>query len=204
VHRCIARIPIADQNGSKDPLRIGHLGSLYSKDDFLVFLQALENLTRKESLRAKVILWGPNLKNSDIPSPLSEFVEFRPTTDESAIIADLQSCRFAYAAYPFTQGLQCFARTSLPTKISTYVAAQCPILGHAPSDSTLATFLRQTRVGVAWHDLNPDHGVNAINSVLALKPPEHAWDDAVSTFFGRANVENMRKLLFQAARHSPK
>jgi hypothetical protein len=203
VHRCIARIPVTDQGRSKDQLRVGHLGSLYSKDDFIVFLKVLRSLARKECLHAKVVLWGPNLKSSDIPSSLSEFVEFRPTTDENAIIADLQSCQFAYAAYPFTRRLQCFARTSLPTKISTYVAAQCPILGHAPSDSTLATFLRQTKVGVAWHDLAPDHGVNAIKSVLALRPPEHAWDDAVSTFFGRANVETMRKLLFQAVRHSP-
>jgi len=204
VHRCIARIPVADHGRSKDQLRVGHLGSLYSKDDFIVFLKVLRSLARKECLHAKVVLWGPNLKSSDIPSSLSEFVEFRPTTDENAVIADLQSCQFAYAAYPFTRRLQCFARTSLPTKISTYVAAQCPILGHAPSDSTLATFLRQTKVGVAWHDLAPDHGVNAIKSVLALRPPEHAWDDAVSTFFGPANVETMRKLLFQAVRHSPK
>jgi hypothetical protein len=204
LHRCLARTEIAKCVTPNAGIRVGHLGSLYAKSDFFAFLQALKVVSFERRLPATVTLWGPNIAIDQVPQDLSSYVEFFPTTDEQAIIEKLENCDFAYAAYPFTQRLQCFGQTSLPTKLSTYVAAQCPILGHAPSDSTLATFLRQTKVGVAWHDLDRDHGVNAINSVLALKPPEHAWDDAMSTFFGRANVENMRKLLFQAARHSPK
>lgn len=202
VHRPIAPIIAKQRYFQKNEILIGHLGSFYAKNDFLVFLQALGILAARGNLSAKVILWGPNLRRSDVPPFLSHLVEHRPTTDESTIIAALERCQFAYAAYPFAEKLQCFSRTSLPTKLSTYVAAGCPILGHARCDSTLASFLRETRVGVLWRDLDVDHGISAIKSVLGLKPSGHAWDNAASTFFGERNIQKMRKFLFKATNHS--
>jgi len=195
VHRHIPWRRIQEAAETVGELRVGHLGSVYSKADFLVFVKALRSYGEEQGLRCRIILWGAHLKPADVPSDLSSIVEFRPTTDEAQVIEELQQCRFVYAMYPFAESLATFVRTSLPTKLSTYVMAQRPILGHSPHGSSLSTFLRQTKLGPLWDNLDVSSGKRAIEQVIAWKNREHLWSNARELFFGENNVRMMTSAL---------
>jgi len=176
-------------------IRVGHLGSIYSKREFLLFVKALKACCEEQGCAGKVMLWGSHLRPSDVPQVLAPFVELRPTADEKEVEQELRQCRFVYAMYPLASKLKTFVRTSLPTKLTTYVMAQRPILGHAPKNSTLATFLQQTKLGSLWSDLDPAAGKEAIAKAMCLVPTEHEWKQARDAFFGESNVERMRSAL---------
>jgi hypothetical protein len=197
VHRPIPWREMQQAPVRSGELRVGHLGSVYSKADFQVFLKALKSYSEEQSLSARITLWGAHLKPADLPSDLSPIVDFRPTTDEAQVIDELQQCRFVYALYPFAENLATFVRTSLPTKLSTYVMAQRPIFGHAPRESTLSAFLTETGVGRVWDNLNRQNGYDAIRDVLAMTPDANSWDRAAGAFFGKRNVATMGRLLRQ-------
>jgi hypothetical protein len=198
VHRYIGEAKISERKKESSQVRVGHVGSIYSKSDLRVFLGALKSYTDELGVGAKVVFWGANLRSGELPEHLASCVDLRPNTDEEGIIDALQDCDFAYAAYPFSPRLQLFAQTSLPTKLSTYVAARRPILGHAPPDSTLSEFLTKTGVGRQWDNLNHESGCESIRDVLAMRPDAQCWDRAAAAYFGKTNVETMARLLRRA------
>lgn len=202
VHRYIDEEKIPERKKESSQIRVGHLGSLYSKSDLGVFLQALHSYSSASRVGAKVVFWGANLRPDEVPRDLENYVDLRPNTDEQSILGALQDCDFVYAAYPFSQRLKCFARTSLPTKLSTYVAARRPILGHAPRESTLSEFLAKTGVGRVWDNLGIQSGCDSIRDVLAMRPDAGAWDRAADEFFGKKNVEAIARLLRKAVSFS--
>jgi hypothetical protein len=174
------------------------LGSIYSKSDLRVFLSALKSCASASGAGVQVVFWGANLRSGELTEDLASCVDLRPHTDEAGIIDALQGCDCAYAAYPFSRRLQLFAQTSLPTKLSTYVAARRPILGHAPRESTLSDFLAKTGVGRVWDNLGIQSGCDSIRDVLAMRPDTGSWDRAADAFFGKKNVEAMGRLLRKA------
>jgi hypothetical protein len=195
VHRYIGEDKITGRPKESCQVRVGHLGSIYSKSDLRDFLGSLKSYAAVSGAGVKVVFWGANLGSDELTGDLASFVDLRPNTDEHMIIDALQDCDFAYAAYPFSRRLQLFAQTSLPTKLSTYVAARRPILGHAPRESTLSAFLTETGVGRVWDNLNRQSGYDAIRNVLAMRPDANCWDRAAGAFFGKRNVATMARLL---------
>lgn len=195
VHRCLPSQALPAVVEEPSALLVGHVGSVYSRDDFLVFVEALKSYCEARRLAGKVRLWGSHLRPTDLPASLASWVELRPAADERDVVAALQQCRFVYAMYPFSPALGCFVRTSLPTKLSSYVMAGRPILGHAPFHSTLTTFLNETKLGVAWQDLDLQNGRQAIAGVLAGRVDDAAWENARNQYFGEQNLSTMRATL---------
>lgn len=204
VHRCIGEAKFTERKKDSSQVRVGHLGSVYSKSDLRVFVNALMSYAKAVGVGAQVVFWGANLRSGELEDDLASFVDLRPHSDEAGIIDALQDCDCAYAAYPFSRRLQLFAQTSLPTKLSTYVAARRPIFGHAPRESTLSDFLVKTGVGKVWDNLSIQHGLDSIRDVLAMRPDARLWNWATGEFFGKKNVEAMAKLLRKAVSMSRK
>jgi hypothetical protein len=202
VHRPLPWQEVSSTLHNPNEIRVGHLGSIYSKHEFLVFVEALKAYCVEQGCDGKLILWGSHLRPTEVPPDLAAFVELRPTADEKEVLRALRQCCFVYAMYPFASKLQTFVRTSLPTKLTTYVMAQRPILGQAPKNSTLATFLLQTKLGSLWSDLDPTAGKEAIAEAMRLAPTEHEWKQARDAFFGESNVERMRSALRVATAHA--
>jgi hypothetical protein len=195
VHRPLPSRKMSPAPANPNEIRVGHLGSIYSKQEFLVLVEALKTYCAEQRRAGKVILWGSHLRPAEVTPDLATFVEMRPTADELGVIEELEQCSFVYAMYPLAPTLKTFVRTSLPTKLTTYVMAQRPILGHAPEGSTVATFLQQTKLGSLWSDLDPTAGKEAIAEAMRLAPTDHEWRQARAAFFGESNVERMRSAL---------
>ena len=174
-------------------LLAGHVGSVYDDGMLFDFLRAFDAQARQAGFRARLRLWGSHLTAERIPPPLRAQVSLLPTLPETEVISALAKCHFVYAAYPFARRLRLFSRTSLPTKLSTYLQAGRPILGHGPADSTLADFLGTTATGVMWTDQNREAGQRAVAKTLGMEIGPGSQEHARQQFFGEKNLVAMRR-----------
>jgi hypothetical protein len=181
------------------PLTVGHIGSIYSAHELWCFADAFTRFCGERGEKGRIRLWGCHLSSNDVPGHLEDWIEFHPNETEDHVVLQLQQCHFVYAMYPFARRLRRFSQTSLPTKLSTYVLAQRPILGHGPTQSTLATFLRDTQTGVTWSGLDPQDGVRAIGCLMVQSGESHRWERARQLYFGYENIRVMLQALNKAA-----
>lgn len=193
-HRYLPQLP-PPASQPDGPLTVGHIGSIYSAQELWVFADAFRSLCLERGEKGRIRLWGCHLSQSDVPRHLEQWIEFCPNGAEEQVVLQLQQCHFVYAMYPFARRLRTFSQTSLPTKLSTYVLAQRPILAHTPRDSSLCTFLTQTSAGRVWDNLCTQSGRRSILDVLSMRPDPRCWDRAANAFFGKKNVETMATLL---------
>jgi hypothetical protein len=197
-HRYLAHLP-SPASPPDGPLTVGHIGSIYSAHELWCFADAFKRFCGERGEKGRIRLWGCHLSSNDVPGHLEDWIEFHPNETEDHVVLQLQQCHFVYAMYPFARRLRRFSQTSLPTKLSTYVLAQRPILGHGPAQSTLATFLRDTQTGVTWSGLDPQDGVRAIGCLMVQSGESHRWERARQLYFGYENIRVMLQALNKAA-----
>ncbi len=185
------------EEAREEVLTVGHIGSLYSNKEFIVFANSLAKFAAKAGREVAIKMWGARLDASDLPRQLRQIVNLAPPRAEAEVVQELAKCHFVYAMYPFRKSLNRFITTSLPTKLSTYVQAQRPILGHGPAISTLATFLAQTGTGVMWSDLTLEGGERAIGATMDLNLAATQWRHAHDLYYGDSNVAKMQEVLEQ-------
>jgi hypothetical protein len=193
-HRYLPELPPTERL-SGDGLAVGHVGSVYSSGELWSFAEALKSFCQETGERAVIRLWGCNIRVENVPQQLRAYFELLPDASEKEVVAGLRQCSFVYAMYPFGRALRRFTQTSLPTKLSTYVLAQRPILAHGPSESSLADFMRETKLGVCWDSTKSSAGTVAIAAVLKMQPPRDLWESARSEYFGPRNLEYIRACL---------
>jgi hypothetical protein len=174
-----------------DKVTVGHAGSLYAIGEFLTFAKALAAFARHNQRTAEIRMWGPSLAPEELPEQIREMVTIHPACEEQELVGELARCHFLYAMYPFSRSLRIFARTSLPTKLSTYVQSQRPILGHGPAGSTLASFLQETQTGITWSNAKVQDGVRSITSSMQLSVERRQWEQARDVYYGEANAHAM-------------
>jgi len=201
-HVYVERLPIVrDRRPTTTTVKVGHIGSVYNQEDFSAFLRALRAWTSKRQLKLELLMIG----FSGTAEWLRE--NARPDTDEiiqamveSAAIQRLAECDFVYAMYPFKRSARIFRQTSLPTKLSTYVQVQRPILAHTPADSTLAELVGRFELGVVADALDEPTLFSAIERIVKSDPARAAFEMTRDTIFGRNNVETIRDCLWGAAK----
>ncbi len=193
-HRYLPQLP-PPASQPDGPLIVGHIGSIYSAKELWCFAEAFKRFCVERGEKGRIRFWGCHLSNRDVPRHLEQWVEFCPNAAEEQVVLQLQQCHFVYAMYPFARRLRKFSQTSLPTKLSTYVLAQRPILGHGPADSSLAQVLQQTGLGCLWENRDVAAGERMIASLLGTPVAPAAWERARAAYFGRPKVETLRSAL---------
>ncbi len=197
VHPFVAGLPAAlPRAAAGETLTVGHIGSIYSSATLAAFLRVLVAYARKKQRALRLIFIGQSrhLERVRLHAPEADVV-FEPSLAEATAVRRLMVCDFVYAMYPFDRASEVFSRTSLPTKLATYVQAQRPILGHAPESSTLAAFLREHPVGVIAASEAPEEIARALEVVSALAVPAGAWERVRHEVYGHGNVERLHRCL---------
>jgi hypothetical protein len=201
-HRYLPQLPLpACQPDS--PLTVGHIGSIYSAQELWLFAEAFKRFCAERGEKGRIRLWGCHLSKSDVPRHLEQCIEFCPNAAEGQVVLQLQQCHFVYAMYPFARRLRGFSQTSLPTKLSTYVLAQRPILGHGPADSSLAEFLHQTGVGRMWDNMVTTFGQKEMAALFSSPVATNLWEHARTVYFGKAGVESLQLVFSRLAAMVP-
>jgi hypothetical protein len=126
------------------PITIAFAGSLYAKVEWAAFLAALAlcrgNLNNRP---VRVRFWGP------LPRllPLGTLVHYEGYAPLDELRTHLGQCDFAYLPYWHSHRMRIPARTSFPSKLTTYLEAGLPILFHGPDESPAAQFIRRYGIG---------------------------------------------------------
>ena len=179
----------------KNEMVAGHIGSIYSTDQFIAFLYMFNDFALAKGKKAMLKMWGCHLSANDIPEVLRNNVIFYKTLPEEEVIPLLTACEFVYAMYPLDNSLHIFSKTSLPTKLTSYLQADRPIFGHGPTDSTLAVFLNENNLGDNWSSAKKEDGFVHLEKVLGLNPSYEELENARKQYFGEDNLKVMRTLL---------
>lgn len=174
---------------------IGHIGSIYDQKDLFEFLATAKGFYQSIKKTVLLQMWGCHLNMADVPQDLQANIQFNNTLPEDKVIPELAKCHMVYCMYPVNTALRIFSKTSLPTKLSSYLQAARPIFGHGPADSTLGEFLATTKLGRMWSDGSNIQGRRALEALAALQPPHQQWQEARRRYFGEHNLAVMDKAL---------
>ena len=181
-------------------LLAGNIGSVYSVSEWRQFLRALKGLARRRGLRPRMIMIGVGGKLRDFVEKHSPTVETLPDMPEEEAVKALAGCHVLYAMYPFGARAEVFRRTSLPTKLSTYVRCRRPILAHTPRDSTLSELVDAYKLGPICDTLSPTEIEKHLAMVVDAPPDGAAFERAADEVYGAHNARLMTRLLEILAR----
>ncbi|RUR84971.1 glycosyltransferase [Chlorogloeopsis fritschii PCC 9212] len=194
VHRYLPNLPKLDSKPiEQNTLIVGHIGSIYSAHEFRLFCEALESYGQQQGLSVKFIVIGADRRF--LPTDFSRLIVDIPHLSENEAIAELAQCHFLYAMYPFDNAFAIFRQTSLPTKVTTYIQVQRPILAHTPSDSTLAEIISTYKLGINTDALTTANLNQAIAQICEYQLSENAFEVAHTALFGMENVNRMATCL---------
>jgi len=170
-------------------IRVGHVGSAYSEPEVKAFLQALRTIEGADGVQFKLMTFGRSPFFESAAAEFPGLVEAAGDVSEDEAVSQLEQCRFVYSMYPFEARYQIFRRTSLPTKMSTYLMAARPILAHCPPDSSIVATMSQFRLGVCVPSLAPNELVEGIRRILKFEPDADDLRRATDHLCGRRNLD---------------
>jgi len=174
---------------------VGHIGTIYSVLEWRAFLQALVAFARRRGLRPKMLMVGLATKFHRIAGEFPGVVELLPDMPEERAVETFSTADVLYAMYPFDPRADVFRRTSLPTKVSTYVRCRRPILAHSPRESSLADVVEAHGIGRVC-DTAAVSGIEAsLAATLDRAIPPARFEDARDKLYGTANLQVMSACL---------
>ncbi len=176
-------------------LVVGHIGSIYRNSDLVEFLSLLASYRKLKGIKVVLNMWGYHASKKDIPDEYKDLININEHLSEDKAIIELTKCNFVYSMYPQNAQLSIFSKTSLPTKLTSYVQACRPIFGHGPSDSTLADFVKDTGTGVMWTSNNIETGLELIDKLINTYYNKLNWIKARDDYFGSQNLKVMTRAL---------
>ncbi len=176
-------------------LVVGHIGSIYKNNDLVKFLTLLAAFEKLKGIKVELNMWGYHAGKNSIPDEFKDLIRINDQLTEEKVIIELTKCNFVYCMYPQISNLRIFSKTSLPTKLTSYVQVCRPIFGHGPSDSTLAEFLKSTETGVMWTSNNLKNGMDLIDELRTTRYDKLNWIKARDNYFGSQNLKVMLNVI---------
>lgn len=164
-----AEEPAISLNAS-DQIVIGMAGQIYSLQEWNLFLDALDSVDWTIAGR-KVILrfFGYQFSISGHKKVNIQYYGYMP---QHELIPLLSKCDILYCPYMFSSEHEITARTSFPSKLTSYLAAGRPVLFHGPEYSSPAIFLNKYNAGHLCTSLDKNM---IINSVIKLIEDEEYY-----------------------------
>ncbi|MCA9051736.1 MAG: hypothetical protein KDA89_23520 [Planctomycetaceae bacterium] len=153
-------------------MKIGFAGSITAAEPFRALIAALDELEWTVNGRSVTLrLIGSRYTLDSRQAQHIEFFGWRSLEDTIRLLSE---CSLAYLPQPFEYHLRPLAELSFPTKLSTYLAASCPVLLHAPEYASLVPFLSAYPVGQCCHSLETGDVSRALRQTDQLQTADVA------------------------------
>jgi hypothetical protein len=193
VHRGMEPPPEETSQPPLDPalIEIGVLGNTYGYAQLALLARALKVAIARVQCRGRITIIGQGL-GERLRAEHGDGLDIQVTghLNEGEGVDRLRRCFALYLNYPFSRRTGIFRTTSFPTKLSTYLLAERPLVVHSPVDSSLSP-LRSLSGYVEWWD-NNDADAGAA-SILGL------WNNPAARHNQRANAEALRRRYYDLA-----
>ncbi|MCA9081266.1 MAG: hypothetical protein KDA58_11955 [Planctomycetaceae bacterium] len=131
----------------RDPnvYRIGFAGSVTTPDCMREFIAALDSMNwRLDGKEICLRMLGARFQLGTLSRQWIEYFGWRDVTETRNLLSE---CDLLYLPQSFLPDLRHLSELSFPTKLSTYVAANVPILLHAPDYASLTEFWSRYDLG---------------------------------------------------------
>lgn len=161
-----AVLPPASTPPDPTVVRIGLAGQIYSRREWNALLAGLASQNWQLNGRPVTIRYlgrEHEVQGSAIPQDNLELMGYRSQAETLRLMAE---CDLLYCPYFFDEDRREIARTSFPSKLTTYLAAGRPVFFHGPEDAAPAVFLREHDAGAFCHSLCPDVITDGLNHLL--------------------------------------
>ena len=191
-------------------LSVGVLGNTYRYEQLPVLAEAVRIAASRVGTRGRVIVYGQSF-GERLRAETSGKVEVvvRGHVAEAAAAAQLsREALVLYLNYPFSEAERVLRETSFPTKLSTYVLCERPILVHAPPHSSTSELCSaEPTFARAWTNLEPASGAEALCEFWKFPSIDHSFRDAAerirATYFdperNRATIARLLNGLIEPA-----
>ncbi len=141
---------------------IGFAGQIYAKEEWNCLIKAMDSLGWKaggQNIKIKVL--GKFDKKFAMGLPI-EILGYRSQED---VLKILSAVDLNYCPYWFDAEHKNIAETSFPSKLTTYLACNRPVIVHAPEYSSPVKFLRSNRCGFVCNTLDYKKLAKAIQTI---------------------------------------
>jgi glycosyltransferase involved in cell wall biosynthesis len=129
---------------------IGFAGSIYANKEFKSLISALNSMQWQHQGKPILLKVLSNCFPLSLDMPANIQLLGWHTVENSIKI--LAQSNILYLPYKFDKRFALAAKLSFPTKLTTYVAAQAPILYHGPEESSVSEFFSIYNVGLCCFD----------------------------------------------------
>lgn len=160
-------LPPANRGGGRDgAVRIIFAGSLYSKQEWNSFIQALDVAQWQIENRPVILHFMGRfpLSGAVKPNRLVLLGE-KPFSDALEIMSGMD---IGYLPYWFDESHSVVARTSFPGKLTAYAAAGLAVFHHAPAYTEATQFLQTHPFGLACPSLEPEAVLETLSRLVAF------------------------------------
>ena len=181
--------------------KIGYAGSIVASDCMKILLAALAILNdsriKVNQIKLKVI-------SSRFPKHLgsnTQYISYAGALRNIQIDRVLQDCDLLYVPMSFLVEREIFCRTSLPSKILTYMQAQIPLLAHGPTYASNINFVAKYDIGMTSTAIDPEVLAQEIleyenNSKARIKASQRCRFLSKHEFNPEKVWERLRRILF--------
>lgn len=159
--------PTASRGGfDRSEWVIGFAGSVTARAEMDLLLKALDHAQWHIQGRPVVLrVFGLRFVcEAQVPRRI-DYRGYLPTIGE--VVQGLSECDVLFLPQPFATEAEAFTRYSFPTKLTTYLAAQCPILLFAPDHAALTTFFRHHELPLVCSEPTESALIDSLRTLLA-------------------------------------
>jgi hypothetical protein len=150
--------------GPPTQFRVGLAGTLYAASAWNALLAALTAARwQVGGVPVQLRVLSSSLQAHCQGPAHIEYLGWRTPEEVQTLLGE---CDVGYLPHPFEAALRPLARYSFPTKFSAYVAARLPVFAHAPSYSSIATFLARHEIGASCTSLETEAVRDALHQLL--------------------------------------
>ncbi len=158
-------------------IRIVFAGSLYARDEFESFCDALESINwRIGELVVTLHVFGPTLPQHQ----QNEHIVIEGWCAPEDLTRRLSSFDIGYLPYWFDQRYTTSVKYCFPSKLSTYLSSGLRVFYHGPYDSSPRIFLNEYPVGVACHSLGAEEILQKLENMVLDRSFFSRTQDAIS------------------------
>jgi hypothetical protein len=152
------------------PIVIGTIGTHYSDQNWLVLIGAVRLLNEKYGKNRFTILQIGNLN----PSLHSPEVEVTGWLADREFKQSLSRIDVSLVHLPFDAEYHIISQTSFPTKISSFIQAQRPLIAFGPAYSSIVTLVEEYKCGVTCISCDVASLVEVIEALVFI--PDRVGD----------------------------
>lgn len=161
-------------------LSVGVLGNTYRTESLLALGRALGAASRALGVPGRLVILGERHDARRLHAALRGQIALETPghLDETEAVARLRCCFLLYLNYPFHRRDAVLRRTSFPTKLTTYLMAERPLLVHAARDSSLAPFLAYDAYAFSWESMDVEEGARRLVACWSNRRLDESAADA--------------------------